>query len=277
MAKKYFWLKLKDNFFKQKSIKKLRKMAGGDTFTIIYLKMQLLSLTNEGKLYYEGVEDNFVEELALELDENVEDIQMTVLYLQKNNLIEFGELPDEYILPEVVGSIGSETAAAERKRQQRAREREKLLLENKKCDNVTTKSQLVTNSHTEIEKDIEIDIEIDIEREKKNHLLSLSYKEKLTELKKIIMKATNSNEHQVNLVFQPTRYQKNIDDLLLNIYRSDYLQGKTDKIPPLSTYTTENQINKILAGFYKTHNKSKESIGIETLQYKTENTLDDIL
>ena len=61
MAKKYFWLKLKDNFFKQKSIKKLRKMAGGDTFTIIYLKMQLLSLTNEGKLYYEGVEDNFVE------------------------------------------------------------------------------------------------------------------------------------------------------------------------------------------------------------------------
>ena len=47
MAKKYFWLKLKDNFFKQKSIKKLRKMAGGDTFTIIYLKMQLLSLTNE--------------------------------------------------------------------------------------------------------------------------------------------------------------------------------------------------------------------------------------
>lgn len=281
MAKKYFWLKLKDNFFKQKSIKKLRKMAGGDTFTIIYLKMQLLSLTNEGKLYYEGVEDNFVEELALELDENVEDIQMTVLYLQKNNLIEFGELPDEYILPEVVGSIGSETAAAERKRQQRAREREKLLLENKKCDNVTTKSQLVTNSHTEIEKDIEIDKEIekdiDIEREKKNHLLSLSYKEKLTELKKIIMKATNSNEHQVNLVFQPSRYQNIIDDLLLNIYNSDYLQGETDKIPPLSTYTTESQINKIMAGFYKTHNKAKDKTGIEALQYKTNNSLDDIL
>lgn len=279
MAKKYFWLKLKDNFFKQKSIKKLRKMAGGDTFTIIYLKMQLLSLTNEGKLYYEGVEDNFVEELALELDENVEDIQMTVLYLQKNNLIEFGELPDEYILPEVVGSIGSETAAAERKRQQRAREREKLLIENKRCDNVTTKSQLVTNSHTEIEIDKEKDIEKDIEREKKNYLSSLSHKEKLDKLKKIIIEATSSNEHQVNLVFQPSRYQKNIDELLLNIYNSDYLLGKTDKIPPLSTYTTENQINKILAGFYKTHNKvSKvENVGIDTLQYQTDNTLDDIL
>lgn len=279
MAKKYFWLKLKDNFFKQKSIKKLRKMAGGDTFTIIYLKMQLLSLTNEGKLYYEGVEDNFVEELALELDENVEDIQMTVLYLQKNNLIEFGELPDEYILPEVLGSIGSETAAAERKRQQRAREREKLLIENKKCDNVTTKSQLVTNSHTEIEIDKEKDIEKDIEREKKNYLSSLSHKEKLDKLKKIIIEATSSNEHQVNLVFQPSRYQKNIDELLLNIYNSDYLLGKTDKIPPLSTYTTENQINKILAGFYKTHNRvsKAENVGIDTLQYQTDNTLDDIL
>lgn len=277
MAKKYFWLKLKDNFFKQKSIKKLRKMAGGDTFTIIYLKMQLLSLTNEGKLYYEGVEDNFVEELALELDENVEDIQMTVLYLQKNNLIEFGELPDEYILPEVVGSIGSETASAERKRQQRAREKAKLLLENKECDNVTSKSQLVTKSHTEIEINKEIDIEKDIEREKRNHLSSLSYKDKLDELKKIIMKATSSNEHQVNLVFQPTRYQKIIDDLLINIYNSDYLQGATDKIPPLSTYTTDAQINKILAGFYKTHNKAKETIGINTLQYKSDNNLDDIL
>lgn len=274
MAKKYFWLKLKDNFFKQKSIKKLRKMAGGDTFTIIYLKMQLLSLTNEGKLYYEGVEDNFVEELALELDENVEDIQMTVLYLQKNNLIEFGELPDEYILPEVVGSIGSETAAAARMR--KMRENKKLSLENK-SNNVTPKLQHVTNSYTEIEINKEIDIEKDIEREKKNHLLSLSYKEKLTELKKIIMKATNSNEHQVNLVFQPGRYQNIIDDLLLNIYNSDYLQGETDKIPPLSTYTMESQINKIMAGFYKTHNKAKDKTGIEALQYKTNNSLDDIL
>ena len=272
MAKKYFWLKLKDNFFKQKSIKKLRKMAGGDTFTIIYLKMQLLSLTNEGKLYYEGVEDNFVEELALELDENVEDIQMTVLYLQKNNLIEFGELPDEYILPEVVGSIGSETASAERVRKHR--EKQKML----QCNTTVTKMlSEVTISNTEIEKDIEIDKEKDIEIEKKNHLSSLSYKEKLTELKKIIMKATNSNEHQVNLVFQPSRYQNIIDELLLNIYNSDYLQGETDKNPPLSTYTTEAQVNKIMAGFYKTHNKPKDKIGIETLQYKTNNSLDDIL
>jgi len=55
MAKKYFWLKLKDDFFKQKEIKKLRGIAGGDTYTIIYLKLQLLSIKNDGKIYFDGI------------------------------------------------------------------------------------------------------------------------------------------------------------------------------------------------------------------------------
>ena len=66
--KKYYWLKLKEGFFRDKKMKKLRRIAGGDTFTIIYLKMQLLSLRHEGKLYFEGVEDDFAEEIALEIE-----------------------------------------------------------------------------------------------------------------------------------------------------------------------------------------------------------------
>ena len=46
-SKKYYWLKLKNDFFTSKEMKKLRKIAGGDTYTIIYLKLQLLSLQNE--------------------------------------------------------------------------------------------------------------------------------------------------------------------------------------------------------------------------------------
>ena len=87
--KKYFWLKLKDDFFKTKEIKKLRKIAGGDTYTIIYLKMQLLSIKNEGKLYFEGIEDNFIDELSLELDEPSENIEITLNYLKMHYLILF--------------------------------------------------------------------------------------------------------------------------------------------------------------------------------------------
>ena len=78
IAKKYYWLKLKDDFFRQKEIKKLRKIAGGDTYTIIYLKMQLLSIKNEGLLYYEGTEDNLAEQIALEIDEDIDNVEVTL-------------------------------------------------------------------------------------------------------------------------------------------------------------------------------------------------------
>ena len=48
MSKKYYWLKLKDNFFNQKEVKKLRKIAGEDTYTIIYLKMQMIRIKKNG-------------------------------------------------------------------------------------------------------------------------------------------------------------------------------------------------------------------------------------
>ncbi len=48
MGKRYYWLKLPDDFFRQKPIKKLRKIAGGDTYTIIYLKMLLIAMKQDG-------------------------------------------------------------------------------------------------------------------------------------------------------------------------------------------------------------------------------------
>ncbi|MBO5145628.1 MAG: phage replisome organizer N-terminal domain-containing protein [Lachnospiraceae bacterium] len=64
-------------------MKKLRSIAGGDTHTIIYLKMLLLSLKDEGKLYFEGVEDNFVSEIVLALDEDAENVKLTLAFLQR--------------------------------------------------------------------------------------------------------------------------------------------------------------------------------------------------
>lgn len=89
MAKKYYWLRLKDDWFNSKVIKKLRKIAGGDTYTIIYLKMQLLSLKNEGKLYYEGVEDSFEEELALDLDEDTLLWEMDMIFLPVSDMMSY--------------------------------------------------------------------------------------------------------------------------------------------------------------------------------------------
>lgn len=88
MTKRYYWLKLKNDFFRSKEMKKLRRIAGGDTYTIIYLKMLLLSLNDQGKLYFDGVEDTFVEELALEIDEDEDNVKVAVAFLLKVGLME---------------------------------------------------------------------------------------------------------------------------------------------------------------------------------------------
>jgi len=146
MAKKYFWLKLKDDFFNQKEIKMLRKLAGGDTYTVIYLKMLLLSLKNEGKIYFDGIAENMIEEISLDIDESVENVQVCFNYLHQKGLIEF-YADDEVELTDIASMIGSETDSARRKRKQRLKENR---------DNVTKLSQ---GSHTEIELEKEIEKE----------------------------------------------------------------------------------------------------------------------
>ena len=76
--KKYYWLKLPKDFFEDRAIKKLRSIAGGDTYTIIYLKMLLRTLEDGGKFVYEGIEDSIVEEIALEIDEKEEDVSVAI-------------------------------------------------------------------------------------------------------------------------------------------------------------------------------------------------------
>ena len=121
MGKRYYWLKLKDDFFTSKEVKKLRRIAGGDTYTIIYQKMLLLAMKSDGVLTWTGLEDSFGEELALELDEKTEDVEMTLFYLLKSRLAETKD-EREFYFPYAVENTGSEGASADRTRKYRERQ-----------------------------------------------------------------------------------------------------------------------------------------------------------
>lgn len=120
MAKRYYWLKLQEDFFASPRIKKLRRIAGGDTFTIIYLKMQLLSVKTGGILTFQGVEETFEEELALILDEDSDNIKMTVAFLLAHGLMEQSD-GCNFLLPEAAESIGSTSESRDRVRAYRER------------------------------------------------------------------------------------------------------------------------------------------------------------
>jgi len=212
--KKYFWLKLKEDFFTSKEIKKLRKVSGGDTFVIIYLKMQLLSIKQEGYLKFDGVEDSFAEEIALTLDENEENVKMTLAFLFNYNLIE-KITEDDYYMTRVSETIGKESDSAERVR--RHREKAKLIENNVSKTllgnaTVTQSNICVTSCNTEIEK--EIDIEKDIELKKSN--------EKKTKTKVFAIPTINEIKEYIKEI------KSNIDaDNFLDYYTSNgWMVGK---------------------------------------------------
>ena len=157
--KRYYWLKLQNDFFSRKEIKRLRRIAGGDTLTIIYLKMLCRSLKDNGKLYYDGLDNDFVSELAMDIDEDTENVQITVNYLIKTGLLEqIDEV--EYTLKDAESNTGTETAVAARVRKHR--ERQKAL----QCNTDVTAVKQLGNVEIEKEIDKEIDKEIEEEKEK---------------------------------------------------------------------------------------------------------------
>lgn len=164
--KRYYWLKLMDDFFASKRIKKLRKLAGGDTYTIIYLKMQLLSLNRGGYLEYTGLEDEFYKEVALDIDEDEANVQVTIQYLLSCGLLQTTDNV-EYLMPFVQDNLGSETASTQRSRKSRKNAQKAL-----QCNNCATEcNNLQQNCNVEIEKDIEIDTDIEKENIKESHPL----------------------------------------------------------------------------------------------------------
>lgn len=137
--RRFYWLKMPNTFFTSKPIKKLRSIAGGDTYTVIYLKMLLASLENDGKLYLEGFEDSAAKEIALEIDENPEDVSITLQFLTKAKL---AEIRKEDVALELGNMVGSEASSTIRSR--RSRDRAKAL----QCNTDAT----ICNGEKELEK-----------------------------------------------------------------------------------------------------------------------------
>lgn len=113
--KRYYWMKLKKDFFEQKMIKILRTFDNGEKMIMIFLKIQLHSLENDGYIYYENMLPTFEQELAIAIDEDTESVKLTL-----ETLIRFGAVEKvddkKYYITALEDCIGSETKDAARKR-----------------------------------------------------------------------------------------------------------------------------------------------------------------
>lgn len=125
-TKKYFWLKLKKDFFDQHQIKVLKSMRNGRIYALIYIELMLESVSHEGKLRLSD---------KLPYDENTlsavigEDKKMLSNAL--NVLLDLGLVEQwsdgTYYIKEVEKLIGCETKEALRKRDYREKTKGTLL------------------------------------------------------------------------------------------------------------------------------------------------------
>lgn len=164
MAQRYYWLKIEKDFAKDKRVKKLKKIPGGLNFAFIYLEMLLSSVDEEGLIMYEGIEDSVAKEIALELDEDPDDVQITISYLMSVGLMT--DLGDgKFLLPYVVEHLGSEGASAKRVR--KFRDRQKAL----QCNtNVTDMKRQALQCNTDVTQ-VKQNCNVEKRREEKENIL----------------------------------------------------------------------------------------------------------
>lgn len=252
--KKYYWLKLKDDFFDNIKIKKLRKIAGGDTYTIVYLKMQLLSLRNNGNLIFEGNEDTFADELALELDEDADNVKITLSYLQNNGLLEQID-KESYMLLETAENIGKEGTSAERVRNFRERQKQLALQRIEQLENKI--AEVVPSEETEKPKREYIRYNYEFFENTYNSICKDMPKLRLmTDERKEVIKRFLKNYTEQDFI--------NICNIANS---SDFLSGRTERefIANFDWILKPRNIVKILEGNYKNKPKKNSMSALEEL------------
>lgn len=196
-TKRFWWLKISEDFFNAKEIKFLRKVAGGDTFALIYQRMMILSLNTGGKLYFENIGNTFAEEIAVELDEEVKNVEMTLNYLKGKGLIDFGESDSTLEFKQVPSLIGTETNWARYKNQAREKELKEL-------ENVQSMSNY---KEQEQEQDKESDSEEDKEQKSDVSVLFENYLKIFSEYTKDVKTQPRAKAKQVFLQLAPEQRQ----------------------------------------------------------------------
>ena len=219
--RRYYWLKLQENFFDDDTIDFIEGQENGEKYVLFYLKLCLKALKNQGKLI------RYVGELLLPYDEvGIAKLTKTDVDIVRSALTLFANIglikrleTGEIYLTQLNEMVGTETDSAQRKRKQRARDK---LLETSqtKCDNVPTLSQ---QSHIDIDIELDKDIDIDTAKNKKTKHKHGTYQNVLLtdeELSKLQNELTAQKAESVINNYSELKEMKGYK------YKSDYLAIK---------------------------------------------------
>ena len=184
--KRYYWLKLKEDFFEEDTIAWLEEQPNGKEYCLIYLKLCLKSLKSDG-LLARTVGNMMIpydaETLAKITNSSSDTIKVAMDLFDKIGLIQVMETGEIY-LNQLNELVGTETEYAKQKRLQRAKEKQLTIgqsqdvVQDNVLDNVhqpeiesVEKERQINDSQTlgqcpdNVDQSIELEIELEIEKE----------------------------------------------------------------------------------------------------------------
>lgn len=163
--KRYYWLKLKRDFFKRHDIQIIEGMPNGKDYILFYLKLLCESVDHDGNLrfseqipYNEGM-------LATITNTNIDIVRSAIKIFTELHMMEIMD-DGTFYMNEVEKMLGSETYWAKKKREQKERE----LNGQTGVGNFPTLSNEIPTSPSksiDIDKELDIDIDIDSNVDKK--------------------------------------------------------------------------------------------------------------
>lgn len=161
--KKYYWLKLKRDFFKRHDIQIIEGMPNGKDYILFYLKLLCESVDHEGNLRFSEQIPYNEQMLATITNTNIDIVRSAIKIFTELHMMEILDDGTVY-MSEVQKMLGSETYWAQKKR-------EKRQIENNNVGHFPTLSNgspMCPGKSIEQEIDIDSDKDKELEREKKS-------------------------------------------------------------------------------------------------------------
>ena len=213
--KKYYYLKLKENFFESDEIIYLESLPDGHKYSNILLKLYLRSLKNSGKLMMNDVIPYSPEMLATVTRHSVGDVKQAIVHFMNLGLIEQLESGAMYML-QIQNFIGRSSTEGDRKREYRQK-----INQEKLKGQVSGHLSDIRPPEIELELELEKEIYINLKEKGKNKPVDnvdnvdKSKKEEFvysTDYIKLL-KSNNLSEENIKKILSPDIYKRGVDYL----------------------------------------------------------------
>ncbi len=249
---RFYWLKLKRDFFKRHDIRIVEGMPNGKDYVLFYLKLLCESVDHEGNLRFSDSVPYNAEMLATITDTNIDVVRSAVKVFTELEMMQIQDDGTIY-MNEVARMLGSAVDNPNANRQRAFREKQKSLALSEHYEPVIKNNACVIKNNESKSKRKDTDKELDTDKEERGctpqeivdlfNEICISFP-KVRALSEARKKAIKARLHQYR--------KEDFEALFRKAEESDFLKGQNDRNwqATFDWLITDRNMAKVLDGNY---------------------------